>query len=508
MRILIPRSIAFTFLIGLSCRWWHNPTTWTLSFYAAEAAITDPPPPPSRSIPDEWEEWDYYSILGIKNDTNVKNAAEIRKAYRNQAKRFHPDKIRTNNTNTTTNDQVNARFARLAEAYQVLSDPDKRREYDLYLHQQQQPNKYRATSQQYAQEHDSWSNSHSSFQGDPFAIFEDIFREFFDPNSRYYDTASFEDKSFDYQDSYHYHPRQAPVIRVTEEQQVILDAWGQEMIRLVRTEEYADTTTRTWTQDFVETWDPYHHSWVYQPIGEPILMMMPPQGTTSSSSRGGGTYSQQPRLFKDDAILWPHEGLGVNTVLENGPYRLFVTPTCTVVIVHTDDDDDDDDDTIVWSSAPPDGALARRRSRRRSCALELQGPRLVLMASDATSMSHEIVWYSDIPDEEEMDMLTGRGRDVFYLARLDSDAALSVYRLDGGSLRTYVLRQMVFTTPILQGLFDQITGLMSFDVGHQSKTQLYRLRCIYSTSPAGCFRVGRLLVRLVRQMTRLIRSFF
>ena len=59
---------------------------------------------------------DYYDILGVdKNAT----AAEIKKAYRKKAIQYHPDK----NPGDTKAEEM---FKKAAEAYEVLSDPDKR----------------------------------------------------------------------------------------------------------------------------------------------------------------------------------------------------------------------------------------------------------------------------------------------------------------------------------------------------------------------------------------------
>ncbi|MFP4307790.1 MAG: DnaJ domain-containing protein [Desulfococcaceae bacterium] len=60
---------------------------------------------------------DYYAILGITPETS---ADDIRAAFRRLAKRYHPD---------GNEDGDDARFRDVAEAYQVLSDPDKRRRY-------------------------------------------------------------------------------------------------------------------------------------------------------------------------------------------------------------------------------------------------------------------------------------------------------------------------------------------------------------------------------------------
>lgn len=62
---------------------------------------------------------DYYKVLGLSRSAS---ADEIKKAYRRLAREFHPDK----NADKNAED----RFKDVSEAYEVLSDPDKRRAYD------------------------------------------------------------------------------------------------------------------------------------------------------------------------------------------------------------------------------------------------------------------------------------------------------------------------------------------------------------------------------------------
>ena len=64
---------------------------------------------------------DYYKILGLKNN-NV-TAEEIKQAYREQAKKYHPDI-------NTTSDFAEERFKDINEAYKTLSNSSTRRKYD------------------------------------------------------------------------------------------------------------------------------------------------------------------------------------------------------------------------------------------------------------------------------------------------------------------------------------------------------------------------------------------
>src|SRR3972149_1057163 len=64
---------------------------------------------------------DYYKTLGVSKNAS---SDEIKRAYRKLAHQYHPDK------NTSHTDGV--RFKEINEAYQILSDPQKRAQYDQF----------------------------------------------------------------------------------------------------------------------------------------------------------------------------------------------------------------------------------------------------------------------------------------------------------------------------------------------------------------------------------------
>src|SRR5687768_7027591 len=66
----------------------------------------------------------YYEVLGVERSAG---APDIRKAYKKLALQFHPDR---NNGCTDATDK----FKEVTEAYQVLSDEEKRRRYDQFGH--------------------------------------------------------------------------------------------------------------------------------------------------------------------------------------------------------------------------------------------------------------------------------------------------------------------------------------------------------------------------------------
>ncbi len=67
-------------------------------------------------------EKDYYKVLGV---SRAASADEIKKAFRKQAMKYHPDKNKGDK-------QAEERFKEINEAYAVLSDPEKRRQYDTF----------------------------------------------------------------------------------------------------------------------------------------------------------------------------------------------------------------------------------------------------------------------------------------------------------------------------------------------------------------------------------------
>ncbi len=68
---------------------------------------------------------DYYNVLGVERNANQD---DVKRAYRKLALKYHPDKNQGNK-------QAEEKFKVAAEAYEVISDPNKRKRYDQYGHE-------------------------------------------------------------------------------------------------------------------------------------------------------------------------------------------------------------------------------------------------------------------------------------------------------------------------------------------------------------------------------------
>ena len=128
---------------------------------------------------------DYYDILGVSKGAS---AEEIKKAYRKQALEWHPDRHREDK------EAAEKRFKEINEAYQILSDREKRSAYDQFGHSAFAPGggfggqagygqspftqagRYGPFTYTYTTRGGDGGNPFASFDfGDPFDIFEQFF---------------------------------------------------------------------------------------------------------------------------------------------------------------------------------------------------------------------------------------------------------------------------------------------------------------------------------------------
>ena len=97
---------------------------------------------------------DYYEVLGI---TKNASSSEIKKAYRKKAIQYHPDK-------NPGDKEAEAQFKLAAEAYEILSDPQKKSQYDQFGHAA-----------------DNMGSGMGGFGGTGGSGFGDVFGDIFEP---------------------------------------------------------------------------------------------------------------------------------------------------------------------------------------------------------------------------------------------------------------------------------------------------------------------------------------
>ncbi len=111
---------------------------------------------------------DYYQILGISRSAS---ADDIKKAFRRLARQYHPDLHAG-----AKKADMEKRFKELNEAYEVLSDPDKRKKYDQYGAQWEQAEAFEKARQQAGARGFSGFETGGPFRGETFSdFFENIF---------------------------------------------------------------------------------------------------------------------------------------------------------------------------------------------------------------------------------------------------------------------------------------------------------------------------------------------
>lgn len=386
-----------------------------------------------RTAGYDWEEWDLYQILGLQgqgNSATTANATTIKQAYRRQAKAWHPDKIQ----NQDDKQEATERFRRIAEAYQVLSDPEQKAMYDQFLGSSSSTSQASSTSP-------TESTEKSFFSWDTFRDPIKVFEEFFfaqnnsddtDEHDWWYGRAATNDPWENYDDarnnnheeSWYYHPQFGQVLRVTKYE-------GE----------------NTFYQDFVEDWDPYRGTWGWYPL------------------------YPQPKFLRPKLRLEPHDVLSPPAVLRRGPFTAGFFDNCQLQIRR--------DTTVIWQALDKDDApfsTGRYPHYQNQCRLTLYRSRLVL------HFNGRPVWTT--PTGREEGVLNGGYRPRFE-AHLEDDGSLTVYQtdtMDESSL----------------DLLDKVQRWIWKDP-----------KCCYSTNPAGCHRLGRLLVRILtlnRRLSKLVQQ--
>jgi len=112
---------------------------------------------------------DYYEVLGIARGASEE---ELKKAYRKLALKYHPDK-------NPDNKEAEEKFKEVGEAYEVLSDQQKRAAYDRFGHAAFGPGMGGGAAHQSGGFHDPFEVFRDVFGGAGGGIFDDIIEQAF-----------------------------------------------------------------------------------------------------------------------------------------------------------------------------------------------------------------------------------------------------------------------------------------------------------------------------------------
>lgn len=98
-------------------------------------------------------DWDPYEVIGVKRDASL---GEIKKAYRELARKLHPDK------SNFSEEDASKRFIELNKAFNILKDPDRRSRYDQHgdIEESRHSRGYYQQPHQNRQTREYWSNVH------------------------------------------------------------------------------------------------------------------------------------------------------------------------------------------------------------------------------------------------------------------------------------------------------------------------------------------------------------
>jgi curved DNA-binding protein CbpA len=446
------------------------------------------PPQSSHNYP--WEKYDYYKILGLEGEKadasrtkrekarGAIDSQQIRKAYRKQAQKYHPDKARTNSTMSV--DERNDRFARIAEAYEILNDEEKRQDYDRWLLDCEDSISGQSRTQDARNE---WS-VFDSFS-DPRRVFE----EFFFNADGSWDEFSGTKRNLQ-------HP-----VRVYETEEVLFDRFrGQEVLRVFRTEEFLPDKDgsyfyRVISQDFVEHLNRIY-GLEYQPISPPVIV---------EQGRRERTRLREHRENTD--MLSSHEFMTQQSpplVSSNGLFYAGLSPECELIVaLDASEYSDDVDDSLIWTS----GTFVPQTAQ--GCFVSIQGPYLVLSLGSPDHPG-QVLWNSEIPDGFDTDEDPAP---VFFVS-LDDDGSLVVYSqkttlrdsssasdedFDLSSDRAHIAWKKVksWTKQTLSKADPRFRK--NFNTHPPFITETV---CIFATGPAGCNASGRRLIQFAHRVRK------
>mmetsp|Transcript_12849 Transcript_12849/g.19500 ORF Transcript_12849/g.19500 Transcript_12849/m.19500 type:complete len:587 (+) Transcript_12849:73-1833(+) len=462
----------------------------------------------------EWESLNYYEILGLnggEDDTTVSdykayNQTEIKRAYRRQAQLHHPDKQK--NKESEHMDEVNARFAKIAEAYEILSDEEKKLEYDSLL------------------EHDTFANS-GQFDGEAwqrgqsaYGYYDDNIRRrrhnfasefrFSDPNELFQNLFSsfsgYQGKGQYFDPYFNKYERtgrnRSRPTHVSETQEILYDPQTDtEILRVIRREEFRDSNYfRLIAQEFVQ--DLRYGN--ITPISEPYIaeeghLSYRKENIRNRDRKASGN---RPNFLNEGSVLRPGNSLWSR----NGKYHASLTSTCEFYVMRnsgTDEDFDDFDDGVVWSSE-------NFTSRGSQCFVTVfQGDVMVVAGYDLRNVKG-VIWSSESMSSHKQEEIP---IDSKYYLVLDDDGSLVVYLHSSESSEERDGREKNYFSEFKDKFRHPSTtkAAMAWKFARRWVEEKIRISnsnslgdtCIWTSSIAGCNSSVRKLLSAGRNMKRI-----
>jgi len=405
----------------------------------------------------DWERLNYYQILGLAESSYDEGAAfrmdynqtEIKRAYRRQAQQHHPDKQKQKNgddgSSVSRVEEVNARFAKIAEAYEVLSDKEKKMEYDLVLQSQsQQRRRRRRSGNEMHTGRDSDWRAYDSYS-DPYSLFNQMFGSTFDDFQHqrgYEDYFSHNAYRHHYQNRNDRRRRQnSRPVDVSEWQEVLYDPDSdREILRVFRKELFADGYYWIVSQDFVQD---YYDNII--PASEPLLYdegyvrehnyqhhHESRQGQSKQKRKSNRGRTQDGDILREGDMMYPMSNNYDDNILwsSSGEYYAALSPSCELFVAYQSSTNLDDGDSIVWSTETfVPGAVGQ-------CFVTIYNGEVLLLAGSDLNHSHGFIWNSGDSSSssfvrqnffnDNSKKKNNKNGDNYYLM-LENDGVLAVY---------------------------------------------------------------------------------
>ena len=410
----------------------------------------------------DWERLNYYEILGFTEEERIRMKMEvsptefnkaIRKKYRKQAQQWHPDKIQA--SASLTQEEINARFAKIAQAYKTLHDPSKRNAYNRFLE-----------NCQYLQDRGGGGNSnHHGRQGGRRggqSSYQQHNSNNYQSNNQYQNHRRQQN-----QQQNHNNNNAKPSLEQKSRELLMDPMTGTPILRETTYQEFqAEKYYRILVQDFlVESMDAWGNT-NYRPMyPEPQVIEEGPLLSENNSKERQRSNPAIGNTLQSGDVLRIEEYL----LSQNERYRARLNQGCQLVIETPRNlSGRTPEIKMVWSSNND-----MPYSSTTECFLGFAHG-LLFIAAGTPESPQQVYWQSTLDTNNGMDPTDE------FVARLEDDGKLVVYKVD------------VFSS------LGKRTNQDSDALG----------TCVYATGPLGCIRLSGLVRDAKELMSSLLQSEF